>query len=300
MTMTNSFVSIIIPTYDDWDRLSLCLQALSEQSYPQDLFEIIAVNNKPGDKCPEELIKPDNFLLIDEYKPGSYAARNAAIKIAKGEIVGFTDSDCIPDKDWIKNVVVFLEQHKEIKRVGGAINIFFKEAVPSKVELYDEIFAFPQEAYVKSGNAVTANMFCYKSIFQEIGFFNDSLMSGGDYQWGMLAHRKGYPIAYAPEAIVNHPARQSIKELVVKAKRVGKGQANFKKHQDQNLLALAGKIIELLKPRVWEIKRIFHKGKNISLGHKLFLVMLRHYIVWRGEFARLKNERQNTGSISKI
>ena len=296
--MNKSFVSIIIPTYNDWERLSLCLQSLSAQTYPQELFEIIVVNNKRGDKSPEKLIKPDNCLLIDETKPGSYAARNAAIKIAKGEILGFTDSDCIPDKNWISNIVEFLEQHKEIKRVGGAINIFFKKSVPSKVELYDEIFAFPQEAYVKSGNAVTANMFTYKSVFHEIGMFNESLMSGGDYQWGMLAHRKGFPIAYAPTAIVNHPARQSVKELVVKAKRVGKGQANFKSPQDRNLIEFTGKIIDLLKPRIWEIKRIFQQGRNLSLSHKLYLVLLRHYVVLRGEYARLRNESQRKESVS--
>ncbi|WP_299823022.1 glycosyltransferase family A protein [uncultured Pontibacter sp.] len=292
--MGQPFVSIIIPTYNDWGRLSICLEALEKQSYPSAFLEIIVVNNNPSDTQPCKYKLPHNCTLIDEAKPGSYAARNAALQLAKGEVIGFTDSDCVPDKDWIRNAVTFLEKHKEVQRVGGAVEIFFSTSKPSKVELYDKLFAFPQEAYVKAGNAVTANMFTYKYVFDEIGMFNASLMSGGDYQWGMLAHKNGYKIGYAPDAIVKHPARPSIKELVIKAKRVGKGQAKFKTSKRKSIYKQAISIAKLIKPRTWEIKSIFQQGKSMSISNKLFLVFLRHYIIWVGGFARLKSESSSS------
>jgi len=282
-------VSIIIPTYKDWDRLQLCLQALQMQTYSQDLFEIIIVNNAPQDIRPKHFKIPGNCILISEAKPGSYAARNSALAICRGSIVGFTDSDCIPDKNWIKNAVGFFRDHPEIERIGGAIQIFFKSHKPSKVELYDEIFAFPQKAYVESGNAVTANMFTYRESFDKIGLFDSSLLSGGDYQWGKRAFLAGCKIGYAPNVLVKHPARPSVKDLVEKAKRVGKGQAKFKKNNRAKEKTDLIKILALLKPRIWEIKMIFKKGKKIGFLNKLYLVFLRHYIVIVGDLTRIRN-----------
>src|SRR5690554_2984846 len=96
-------ISVIIPTYKDWERLALCLQALENQSFKPSNFEIIVINNLPGDLPPAAFKLPKNAVLVDEGKPGSYAARNTGIGMAKGEILAFTDSDCIPHKDWLIN-----------------------------------------------------------------------------------------------------------------------------------------------------------------------------------------------------
>lgn len=281
-------VSIIIPTFKDWYRLNLCLQALQHQTYSQDLFEVIVVNNAPEDLKPRDLAIPENGTVINEFKPGSYAARNAALAICKGSIVGFTDSDCVPDKNWIRNAVEYFKEHPETERIGGAIQIFYKERRPSKVELYDKIFAFPQKAYVQSGNAVTANMFTYTESFNKIGLFDSNLLSGGDYQWGKRAYLAGSKIDYVPNVLVKHPARPSVKELVIKAKRVGKGQAKFSKNKSNESFGLL-KLLSLFKPRLWEIKMIFQKEHNIGLVNKLYLVFLRHYIVLVGDLSRIRN-----------
>ena len=298
--MKNPEVSVIIPTYKDWPRLALCLKALEEQSYDRDKFEIIVVNNMPGDEVPLQLEIPENCRIIEEQKPGSYAARNSALKICQGRIVGFTDSDCIPDKDWIKNAVDFLTENPEIKRVGGAIEVFSQRAKPSKVELYDEIFAFPQEAYVRSGNAVTANLFTYKEVFDKIGLFDQSLMSGGDYQWGKLAQNRGFFIGYAADAIVKHPARPTVKELLTKAKRVGKGQAGFHSSRSQGFFETLVRVLKILKPRLWEAKLIFQRGRHLSLERKIYLVLLRHYVVATGDFYRLLYERKRPASKIQV
>jgi len=298
--MNNSvpFVSIIIPAYRDWIRLSLCLDSLTKQSWPQDQFEVIVVNNKPDDRAPEGFQLAENTVLIDETKSGSYAARNAALKISRGSIVGFTDSDCIVDKDWISNAVEIFENHPEIARIGGAINIFFKGNMPTVVELHDKIFAFPQEAYVKSGNAVTGNMFSRKMVFDRIGLFDDTLLSGGDHQWGMLAQQNGFPIIYGPNVQVNHPARDSLKELVIKEKRIGLGQANFKDANRLSSWAAFKQTLDLCKPRRWEIKIIFNKGKRYGLVSKIAVVAIRHYIKITGDLTRIHHLTKRTEKVS--
>ena len=175
--MTLPFVSIIIPTYNDWYRLSLCLGSLQVQSYKQESFEIIVANNNANDPIPSNFAIPSNCIIITEPKPGSYAARNSAINLAKGSIIGFTDSDCIADADWITNAVSIFNCNSEVDRIGGKIDIFYQKNRPSKIELHDRIFAFRQEGYVNGGYAVTGNMFTRKDVFEKVGRFNDKIMS---------------------------------------------------------------------------------------------------------------------------
>src|SRR5690606_31479653 len=123
--MSIPLISVIIPTYHDWDRLQLCLNALSNQTLSEDKFEIIVVNNDPDDIAPEILDIPSNAKIINESKPGSYAARNLAVRDARGEIFAFTDSDCIPDSKWLENGYnEFADKTRD--RVGGAVLIFLK------------------------------------------------------------------------------------------------------------------------------------------------------------------------------
>src|SRR5690606_18431287 len=126
MNCTEPFVSIIIPTYKDWQRLSLCLEALSKQTFPAENFEVIVVNNDPDDVVPTFISLPETWQIVSERKSGSYAARNRGLLLAKGEILGFTDSDCLPDKDWIYNAVSIFEERK-CDRIAGDIQIFYED-----------------------------------------------------------------------------------------------------------------------------------------------------------------------------
>lgn len=277
--MINILVSIIIPTYNDWERLSFCICALSKQTFPQNMFEVIVINNNVYDTAPSLFNIPNNCKIIAEKVPGSYAARNAGLKIAKGEIIGFTDSDCIPDKDWIKNAVEYLLQNKTCSRIAGKIVVFFKSEKPRRAELYDKIFAFNQEVFVtNSGTSVTANLFTYRHVFEKIGYFKEDLMSGGDFLWGTIATGKGYKVDYVDNVIVDHPARESLKQLVKKEKRVGGSQAIFLK-TNSNMLLNFLELIKEFRPRIKSLKLIFMRGKSLSASDKISLFFIRQYLL---------------------
>ena len=210
-------VSVIIPTYDDWDRLKKCLFALSNQTYPQNRFEVIVINNNPNDTVPDE-IKKYKCIILKEIEIGSYAARNRGISFSKGDILAFTDSDCIPDTFWIEKAVNRF--NKGCDRIAGFIDIFPMKTNANLAEMYDIIFGFDQAVSASNGLSVTANMFAKKSLFDRYGSFNNSLFSGGDTEWSRRVYSKGVSIVYAPEVIVKHPARKSLKELFKKRYRV--------------------------------------------------------------------------------
>ena len=136
MLELNPFVSVIVPTFSDWDRLKLCLDAIKAQDYPKNKFEVLVVNNNPEELPPYD-IEFYNIRLINENKPGSYAARNAAINVAKGDIFAFTDSDCIPDELWLHEGVKAIISNEQNSIVAGLINVFPKiKDKPNIFEFY--------------------------------------------------------------------------------------------------------------------------------------------------------------------
>ncbi len=216
-------VSVIIPVFRDWQSLRLCLDGLSKQTYPTESFEIIVVNNNPGSKYPFDL--PEiNIKIIEEKRPGSYIARNTGILASGGEIIAFTDADCIPDTGWIKAGVECL-QRSDAMLAGGQIDFFFNKT-PSPAELLDVAEHMDNaDTIAKHSCAVTANLFVRRSVFDKVGLFDPEAKSGGDIEFTQRASSKGCPIVYCKDAVVDHPAR-NFRESLRKSFRVGKGLPN--------------------------------------------------------------------------
>lgn len=272
------FVSVIIPTYHDWERLKLCLKALESQTYPQNRFEVIVINNDPEDPVPEMELPP-SFQIISESKPGSYAARNKGIALAKGEIFAFTDSDCIPRKDWLERAVEQLLGGAE--RVAGHIELFFRKKELTFAEIYEKVFEFDQEQFAKVGASATANMITYRKHFEVVGLFNETLFSGGDMEWGWRAKLKGISIEFGKEVVVRHPARSKIKDLKKKKRRIMGGKANISNsiRERKKFWVIRGfmpPVIALLKLR--KRKDITLYEKTVALG---VLYYLKVYSTWQ-------------------
>jgi glycosyltransferase involved in cell wall biosynthesis len=281
------FVSVIIPIFRDWFALKDCLSSLSKQTYEVNDFEIIIVNNDPTQDVPDSMTFTSNTVVVLEEKPGSYAARNKGLTIAKGEIIGFTDADCIPDKNWIKNAVEFLEENNRFSRVAGSINIIKKTEKPTIIGKYNQLYAFPQIWLINNGGgSVTANLFVYKSVFNEVGGFDESLMSMGDKYWGMKAEAAGFKIAYAENVSVLHPPR-TLSELIKKEKRHG-GAVKISKQSN----------FKMLKPFFWELlpkpsiyRFIFSKRKDLRIIDRFAIPILRHFLMVVRAYEALKVQR---------
>jgi glycosyltransferase involved in cell wall biosynthesis len=276
-TGTHPFLSIIVPTYHDWVRLQLCLDALAAQTYAAQYFEIIVANNDPEDKQPSTLVLPRNCTIIDVAKKGSYAARNAALSIAKGTIIGFTDSDCIPAGDWIENAVTYFASHPECSRIAGHITIFYQQKKPSSAELYDSLYSFRQKRYAEKGTCVTGNMFTYRHVFDKVGLFNDAQMSFGDLVWGNAANKAGFVIHYVRNVALRHPSR-NMKELIKKEKRLGGGVGMLRRGK-VSPAKLTLSFINGLRPRIGEIKFVFQNGKEMGFVQKCAVIFIRHYLL---------------------
>lgn len=283
-------ITVIIPVRNDFARLEECLAALELQSYPKNRIEILVINNS-SEPVPERLPSeyPD-VAIRKEPTPGSYAARNHGIRYARGNILAFTDADCVPDEKWIEKGVRRLCSSNSCGLVGGRIILLYKSGKPrTAVEHYESVTAFRQKENVeKSKFSVTANLFAYRRVFEETGPFREDLKSRGDAEWTRRAQSRGFRLEYAPDAIVMHPARSTFSELIQKHERVAGGLFDIRSEQEHTTLRRARDIALLLRPRVrFAFRLLKSSNENLRLLDKTLIlfvqslvqaVMLKEYV----------------------
>jgi glycosyltransferase involved in cell wall biosynthesis len=218
-------ISIIIPVYNDAVRLRECLQALTNQTYPKELFEVIVVDNGS-----EESISgiTDEFpfaRVIYESKDSSYAARNKGVAAARGHVIAFTDADCIPSSQWLENGYKALSSVPGCGFVGGAIEVFYHNPnKPTWAEAWERVFGFPQQLVIEVARGVmTANAFTFREVVQKTGPFDERLRSLGDMDWAGKVLEAGYTGVFSADAMVRHPARRTVRDILRRERRFAGG-----------------------------------------------------------------------------
>lgn len=204
-------VTIIVPTYNRAGPLADTLAHLSAQDYPPDRVELVVVDNSSADNTEDVVAAaaarspfPIHFYRKDNRGPA--ASRNYAIERSNGEVIAFTDSDCIMTPDWLRTGVALLRPGVGV--VAGTVQpINNPQRVPGF--FYHQI-AHTREDYIYA----TANAFYRRAVIAEIGGFNEHF---GTYPWGMpvggedtdlawRARRAGYEAVFAPRLVVSHQA----------------------------------------------------------------------------------------------
>lgn len=206
------FVSVIVPVKDDDGALGVLLQSLLYQSYLRERFEVIVVHNNSE---PLDINVPTGLSVTSLAEPadGSYASRNRGIEHAAGEILAFTDTDCVAHPDWLWHAVNFLSRNRD-RIVAGEIQVFASHARPNLAEKHQLAFAFDQDINVARRRGLpTANLFVSREVMNHVGWFNPRMLSGGDAEWSRRALRHGYRWHIQRDAVVYHPARWSFRQL---------------------------------------------------------------------------------------
>lgn len=273
----NPLVSVIIPVYNDRNRLIECLKSLAKQTY--DNYEVIVVDNNSVDDLWIVCQQFGNTHYLLESKQGSYAARNYGVSAAKGEIIAFTDSDCQPSPNWIESGVTSLLYAPNVGLVAGHIEMTYQKDLPSPIEYLDRVLHLNQSSYAQQGYAATGNAFTWSWMFAEVGMFDDSMLSLGDREWGERVSGRGYSAVYSSDALVCHPARSTLRSLLKKVRL----QAQHKPLLDN---FSKGQIVALLKPLAREVWESLKTDSNLPTLRSrvvfiLLLYLIRYSMAWK-------------------
>jgi glycosyltransferase involved in cell wall biosynthesis len=195
-------VSVITPVRDDVTGLRGLLSALDAQTLPSDRFEVVIGDDGAPAGSLEGLDSGDGRVRVVSGPPQtSYAARNRAAASARGDVLAFCDSDCLPEPAWLELGLAALEQ---ADIVAGEV-AFVVPARPTAWSVLTMDMFLDQEQNVLLSRGVTANLFVRRKTFDEVGRFDDSLPSGGDYDFVRRAVERGARLAYARDVVVRHP-----------------------------------------------------------------------------------------------
>lgn len=227
-------VSIVIPTYQRSPLLKRCLEALVSQDFKEEEYEIIVVTDGLDKETNNLFIQPELFSFFGNiycyslpYKKGPAAARNAGWRIARGELVLFTDDDCIPSGNWIKNFYNAFRFYGQCDiALTGRIVVPLPPS-PTDFEL--------NIAKLESADFVTANCACTKRALEMVNGFDEAFTMAwredSDLEFCLL--KKEIPIKKIEEAIVVHPARKAPWGVSLKEQRKSMFNALlFKKHPE--------------------------------------------------------------------
>lgn len=287
------FVSVIVPVYNDAVGLLTCLHALTQQTYPTSRHEIIVVDNGSTDGSAEVAARFAGVRVASETTVGSYSARNRGIADAHGDILAFTDADCIPASDWIEQGVAHLGRADRCGLVAGRIHMYPRETDrPTTIELYEALFDFDQQRFVERGRfGATANLFTYAAVMREIGSFDPALRSGGDRDWGSRVAAGGYAQLYASTATVRHPARRSLRVLLAKRFRVAGGHRDIARKRGRRARGFVGAVAQQVVRRPFNAAlTVCSRRVRAPLGQKLRLVGLVVLLGWAETVERLRLE----------
>ena len=221
------FVSVVVPTLNRERYLEACLNSLSNLDYPKSLLEVIVVDGGSSDGTRSMLMTSfKDFKTIVENRDGISFARNTGGEFARGDIIAFTDDDCVVDKDWLKNLVTAFRDVK-ISVAGGPNFLLCPDLFPAKLVKSPTLGIFSLgETKHEVEFLITANFAIRTRVFETVKF--DVLFGRRKtaiYKWEEdveICQRlvdSGYKLMYEPTAKVYHninPMRTGLKYVIAK------------------------------------------------------------------------------------
>ena len=281
--MTNDYqesdlptVSVIIPAYNAQDNIAPLIESLLNQKYPNDLLEIIVVDNNSNDQTREIVRRFPVTLLEKTDIQSSYAARNEGIKNAAGDCLAFIDADCIATDFWVaEGINALISESADL--AAGKVEFYFSKE-KTAAEMYDSITQMQsQKTVTEKKAAATANIFVKASLFQQIGFFPE-VTSGADVAWTKKATNSGFKLIYADKAIVKHPAR-NLKQFLKKRFRTGAGTVAFWKSIGVSTWWMCAQILRRLLPRrLSMIKKAIQQRGTPDMNKKILSIWIVAYL----------------------
>ncbi len=278
--MTAPEITIVVCTYNRSGMLRDALRSLyALRTADEFTYEVLVVDNNSSDNTPaiiEQAARESSATLggVRETRPGVAAARNRGVREARGSWIAFFDDDQIAEHDWLYELRRGADEHR-CRIVGGAVHLLLPNGCERDLDptcrmlLGESKWSNVPQPYNHRLNPGAGNLLVERTVFDEVGLFNEALRRGEDTDLYRRTRAAGMAAWYLPTAIIQHMTPDE-------------------RLADEYLLKLSRKMGELLAQHEWDtlgtLRAAFYwLAKSArALG-----------VYWpRLQFSRLSNQRE--------
>ena len=225
--MNKPFASIVIPSRNRPQALRECVTACLRLDYPADRFEVIVVDD--GSEPPVCACCWDARVRVIRQSPGGpAAARNCGMASARGELLAFTDDDCRPRPDWLRNLADAWMESPATLLGGHTRNGYPANGFSTASQfMVDHLYEYYARDRGSARFFTSNNLAGSRDRIKAIGGFDPSfpLPAAEDRDLCDRWREKGGTLTYVPDAIVDHYHGMSLAGFLRQQFQYGRGAA---------------------------------------------------------------------------
>jgi glycosyltransferase involved in cell wall biosynthesis len=204
---TNPAISVVIPARNEAGQIAQCLQSLRNHNLAPDQYELIVVDDGSEDDT-ADVAQRNGARVIRQPKKGAAAARNRGIAEARGDIVLFTDADCIADEHWVERLGKPLIQASIQGTVGRIVSRqrhWLARLIQAELdERYSRMQQHRLIDFINTGNCG------FKRAILDENHFDESFARIEDLELSFRLARGGNRMIFVQDAIVDHKHPQNL------------------------------------------------------------------------------------------
>jgi glycosyltransferase involved in cell wall biosynthesis len=217
--VTTPSISIIIPVRNAAGLIPGCLASIHRMRYPGDELELLVVDNGSTDES-ASVAERHGARVLTEPRPGPYAARNLGAARACGEILAFTDADCVLDSEWASAIWGAMAEFDAVcglslgapgGPIAGLIQHRYEENLRGRASARPSLPVFD-----------TRNAAVRRSVFQQIGGFDARLDDLADDLLGIAVLRAGGDVGFCEGMRVTHVHPETLRGVWTRQVRHGR------------------------------------------------------------------------------
>ena len=227
------FVTVIVPVYERHGDLEDCLRGLDSQIYPRESMEVLVVDD--GSPHPPEGICAQHRCMLITSTPnrGQSFCRNLGASLAKGDILAFLDSDCVPDPGWLTELVPYFDWDN-LGAVGGSVEGFYRESVLDRYEHAFSSLSLGANTIMAADDETTfyiptCNLLVRAAVYTALGGIREDLRVGEDVDFCWRLRSEGHTLLYVNRGRVLHKHRNEPAQMLRRKAQYGSSEAKLQR-----------------------------------------------------------------------